>query len=237
MTRTAIRRAGQPIDVRVAVLTWVAAFIVGQLLSSLIVATSGADSVDEVPIPTMFIGVVAAWIAYLAGLLAASRRSGSGDVVEDYGVRFRAVDVLGAPIGALTQLVLVPLVYVPLRGMWPSTFSQDRLSEKAEKLADRANGGTMVLLVLMVCVGAPIVEELVYRGLLQRSFAARTSQVVALLVPAAWFTLIHFRPVEYPGLFAFALVTGACLLFTNRLGMSMMTHAAFNVTGLLLALR
>ena len=32
----------------------------------------------------------------------------------------------------------------------------------------------MVLLVLMVCVGAPIVEELVYRGLLQGSFAART---------------------------------------------------------------
>jgi uncharacterized protein len=95
----------------------------------------------------------------------------------------------------------------------------------------------MVLLVLMVCVGAPIVEEIVYRGLLQRSFSARTSQVVAWLIVAAWFALIHFRPIEYPGLFAFALVTGACLMLTDRLGMSWATHIGFNVTGLLLAVR
>ncbi|MDA2921595.1 CPBP family intramembrane metalloprotease, partial [Desulfobacterota bacterium AH_259_B03_O07] len=87
-----------------------------------------------------------------------------------------------------TQLVLVPLVYVPLRAVWEDTFSKDRLSDTAEKLADRASGGTMVLLVLMVCVGAPLVEEVVYRGLLQRSFAARTSYVVAWLAAATWFT-------------------------------------------------
>ena len=101
-------------------------------------------------------------------------------MVEDYAIRFRAVDVIGLPIGVLTQLVLIPLIYLPLRGIWPDTFSDDRLSETAEDLVDRATGGAMVLLVLMVCVGAPIVEELVYRGLLQRSFAARFSHVLGL---------------------------------------------------------
>ena len=233
--RTALREAGRRVDVRVAVVTWVAAFIVGQLLSAAILATSGAETTDEVPIPTLFAGVLATWVAYLAGCYAASRRAGSGDPVEDYGIRLRLVDVIGVPIGVLTQLVVVPLVYVPLRGIWPDTFSEDRLSETAEKLVDRASGGTMLLLVLMVCVGAPLVEEIVYRGLLQRSFAARTSHIVAWLAAAAWFTAIHFRPVEYPGLFAFALITGACLMVTERLGMSMATHVAFNVTGLLLA--
>ena len=237
MTRTAIRRSGTPIDVRVAVVTWVAAFVAGQLVSSVIVAASGATTTDEATIPTLFAGVAATWVAYLAGMYVASRRSGTGDLVDDYAIRARTVDGLGIPIGVLTQLVLVPLVYVPLRGIWPDTFSKERLSETAEKLADRASGGTMVLLVLMVCVGAPIVEELVYRGLLQRSFAARTSHVVAWLAAAAWFTVIHFRPVEYPGLFVFALVTGACLMFTDRLGMSITTHIAFNATGLLLAVR
>ncbi len=168
---------------------------------------------------------------------AASRRSGSDDMVEDYAIRFRAVDVIGLPIGVLAQLVLIPLVYLPLRGIWPDTFSDDRLSETAEDLVDRATGGAMVLLVLMVCVGAPVVEELVYRGLLQRSFAARFSHVLAWLAASAWFAVIHFRPVEYPGLFAFGLVAGACLLVTGRLGMSIATHVAFNVTGLLLAVR
>lgn len=234
--RTALRDAGRSIDVPVAIVTWVTAFVFGSLVSSLILASSGAETTDDATIPTLFAATFASWTAYLVGCYVASRRSGSGDPVEDYGVRFRALDVIGLPIGALTQLVLVPLVYVPLRAVWPATFSEDRLSDTAEKLADRASGATMVLLVLMVCVGAPIVEEVVYRGLLQRSFAARTSDVVAWLGAAAWFTIIHFRPVEYPGLFAFALVTGACLLVTGRLGMSIATHVAFNVTGLLLAI-
>jgi membrane protease YdiL (CAAX protease family) len=232
-----MRQAGRTIDVPVAVVTWFGAFLVGQVISTLVLAASGAETADDVPIPTLFAAVFATWVAYLAGMWVASRRHGSGDVVEDYAVRFRAIDLLGVPIGALTQLVLVPVVYLPLRELWPDTFSEDRLSETAEELVDRASGATMVLLVLMVCVGAPIVEELVYRGLLQRSFAARFNHVLAWLAASAWFAIIHFRPVEYPGLFAFGLVAGACLLVTGRLGMSIATHVAFNVTGILLAVR
>ena len=94
----------------------------------------------------------------------------------------------------------------------------------------------MVLLVLTVCVGAPIVEELVYRGLLQGSFAARFHHVVAWLAASGLFALVHFRPVEYPGLFVIGLVCGFCALATGRLGMAIACHIGFNVTGLLLAL-
>jgi uncharacterized protein len=236
VSRTPLRDTGRRIDAPVAVATWVGAFVIGQLASALIVGASGAEDLDSVPIPTLFAGVAATWIAYLAGMWAASRRSGSGDFVEDYRVRFATIDLLGLPIGVLTQLVLVPLLYLPLSGLWPDTFSEDRLSENAEKLVDRATGASMVLLVLMVCLFAPVVEELVFRGLLQGSLAARFDQVVALVVTAAWFAVIHFRPVEYPGLFLFGLVAGAGLMFTGRLGLPILAHLAFNVTGLLLAL-
>jgi membrane protease YdiL (CAAX protease family) len=236
VSRTPLRDTGRRIDLPVAVATWVAAFVVGQLVSSAIVASSDVDDLDLVPIPTLFAGVAATWVAYLVGLWAASQRSASGDFVEDYRVRFATVDLLGVPIGVLTQLVLVPLLYLPLSELWPDTFSEDRLSENAEKLVDRADGSSMVLLVLMVCVFAPVVEELVYRGLLQGSLAARFDQLLALVVAAAWFAVIHFRPVEYPGLFLFGLVAGAGLHLTGRLGMPILAHVAFNATGLLLAL-
>jgi CAAX protease family protein len=236
VSRTPLRDTGRRIDVPVAVATWVSAFVIGQLASALIIGASGADDLDSVPIPTLFAGVAATWVAYLVGMWAASRRSGSGDFIEDYRVRFATVDLLGLPIGVLTQLVLVPLLYLPLSELWPDTFSEDRLSENAEKLVDRADGASMVLLVLMVCLFAPVVEELVYRGLLQGSLEARFDRVVALVVTAAWFAVIHFRPVEYPGLFLFGLVAGAGLLFTGRLGLPILAHLAFNVTGLLLAL-
>jgi membrane protease YdiL (CAAX protease family) len=236
VSRTPLRDAGRRVDVPVAVATWVVAFVLGQAVSSLIIGASGADDLDSVPIPTLFAGVAATWIAYLVGLWVASRRSATGDFVEDYRVRFAPVDLLGVPIGVLTQLVLVPLLYLPLQELWPDTFSDDRLSENAEKLVDRASGASMLLLVLMVCVCAPVVEELVYRGLLQGSLAARFAQLLALVVTAAWFAVVHFRPVEYPGLFLFGLVAGAGLMLTGRLGLPILAHVAFNATGLLLAL-
>jgi membrane protease YdiL (CAAX protease family) len=52
-----------------------------------------------------------------------------------------------------------------------------------------------------------------------------------------WFALVHPSPVEYPGLLLAGLTFGACLLVTGRLGASIVTHFAFNVTGLVLALR
>jgi len=233
VSRAPLRDAGRRVDVPVAVATWVAAFIVGQLATALIV---GGDDPDLIAIPKLFVAVAATWLAYLAGMWAASQRAGSANFVEDYQLRFAPIDLLGVPVGVLCQLVLVPLLYLPLSELWPDTFSDDRLSENAEKLVDRADGASVVLLVLMVCVFAPVVEELVYRGLLQGSLAARFDQVLALLVASAWFTLIHFRPVEYPGLFLFGLVAGAGLLLTGRLGLPIVTHVAFNVTGLLLAL-
>ena len=151
------------------------------------------------PIPTLFAAVAATWVAFLVGTYVASKRAGSGDLRTDLGMRVRPIDVIGLPIGVLAQLVLVPLVYLPLRGVWPDTFTDSKLSETADKLADRASGGSMVLLVLMVCVGAPIVEEIVYRGLLQRSFSARTSQVVAWLIVAAWFALDPLPADRVPG--------------------------------------
>jgi membrane protease YdiL (CAAX protease family) len=233
VSRAPLRDAGRRVDVPVAVVTWVAAFVVGQAVSALIV---GGEDPDLIAIPTLFAGVAATWIAYLAGMWVASQRAGSGNFVEDYRLRFAPIDLVGVPIGVLCQLVLVPLLYLPLSELWPDTFSDERLSENAEKLVDRADGASMVLLVLMVCLIAPVVEELVYRGLLQGSLAARFDQFLALVVAAGWFALIHFRPVEYPGLFLFGLVAGAGLLYTGRLGLPIVTHVAFNVTGLLLAL-
>ena len=52
---------------------------------------------------------------------------------------------------------------------------------------------------------------------------------------AAFFALIHFTPVEYPGLFAFGIVLGLCFQRTGRLGMAIVAHMSFNAVGLVIA--
>jgi len=209
------------------------AWIGGQLMFQVVaVVASGGSDVGSTSIPVLALGVVATWSAYVAGLWWASTRAGSGSPRVDYAIEIEFVDLVAVPVGVLAQLVLVPVVYLPLRWMWPSVFTVDRLEETARSLVDRAGGASVVLLVIIVVLGAPIIEELVYRGLLQGSLAARINEPLALIAASAWFAVIHFRPVEYPGLFAAGLVFGGCMLVTRRLGTAIIAHAAFNLTGL-----
>jgi len=127
-------------------------------------------------------------------------------------------------------------VYLPLEAVWPAAFGDDELQRNAEGLVERAGGITTVVLFVLVVFGAPIVEELFYRGLLQRSLLARFDDTLVVIGVAAVFALIHFRPVEYPGLFVFGLIVGVAAKLTGRLGMAISIHIGFNLTGLLLVL-
>ena len=98
----------------------------------------------------------------------------------------------------------------------------------------------LALLIVVAVIGAPIVEELVYRGLLQGALGRTLRQWrgwLAVVLAAALFALVHFLPVEYPGLFLIGLVVGVCALRTGRLGMGILTHAAFNAAALVVAAR
>jgi membrane protease YdiL (CAAX protease family) len=177
------------------------------------------------------------WIPFVVALMVASRRWGQGRFVNDYKVRARWVDLAGLPLGVACQLLLVPAIYWPLQQMWPDAFSSDEIEQRARDLWDKANGGWIIVLIIVVALGAPLIEELVYRGLILQALQSRLNDWLALLISSAWFALIHLQPVELPGLFAFALVLGICFQRTGRLGMSVMAHIGFNAAGLLLASR
>ena len=230
-----------PIRLGPAVATWFVGWIVGMfIVASAILLAFGVDG-DDYTIPQLAVATVASWAVLLAALAYTSERYGTGNSVADfrahYGLSFRPVDLLGVPAGVIGQLVVVPLLYVPLRAIWPDTFSTSELEQRARELTDKADGWTVVLLVLVVAVGAPVVEELVYRGLLQRSIAGVIGAVPGLVVASMWFALVHPSPIEYPGLLLAGLLFGGGLLLTGRIGPSIVTHATFNATGLVLALR
>ena len=191
---------------------------------------------SETPIGVLALALFAAWSAYLAGMWIASDRAGTEDPIADFGIAFTRLDLLGLAIGVLAQLVVVRVVYLPLEGLWPDTFTDDELKRNAEGLVDRAGGLTTLLLFGIVVFGAPVIEELFYRGLLQRSLLARFDDAVVVVGVAAVFAILHFRPVEYPGLFVFGLIVGVCARWTGRFGMSILVHIGFNATGLFLVL-
>jgi len=212
---------------------WLGCYLVANILGGAIAGATSAPSGEE-PIWILAVSALALWTPFVVMLVLLSRKLGSGNFWSDYSVRFRPIDALGIPIGIASQIVLVSAVYWPLRKIFPATFDAADVEERASDLYDRAHGWWLVVLVLIVVVGAPVVEELVYRGFIQGTLRGTMNHTVALVVAAAWFTLIHFVPVEYPGLFAIALVLGLSYHFSRRIGLPIVTHMAFNATGLLL---
>jgi membrane protease YdiL (CAAX protease family) len=218
---------------------WVAAYAASMILTVVLVGGVAAllgDSAADVANRAWAVGLgsLALWAPAYVGIELLRKQYGSRDIRRDLGVTFTMSDLVGVVIGAGSQLVLVGIVTWPFTKVFPGSFSQNRVEQRAQDLLDGAKGAWIILLFIVVVVGAPLMEELVYRGVLQTSIARSTNAMAAWIIVAAWFAVIHMSLVELPGLFAFALVLGHQRRRTNRLGLCMVTHAAFNATGLLL---
>jgi membrane protease YdiL (CAAX protease family) len=213
---------------------WLGGWMVGQVVASAIAAASGHDTIAEAGPSWLFAVAVAGWVPLVAGVWSVGRRFGVGDFKTDFGLSFEVGDLWGIAVGVLTQLVLLRLVYWPLEALWPGTFAQDKIEERARDLYDNSSGAGLMLLLLVVVVGAPVVEELVYRGMLQGAFTRRFHDWLGMSIVALWFAVVHFQPVETPGLFIVGLVLGSCALLSGRLGLGVVAHMAFNATGLVL---
>src|SRR4029077_21221151 len=169
---------------------WGATWIVGNLLGAAVVAVTGYRSTTDAPVGVSMVLAAALWAPMLVGLWLVSDRLDARRFADEYGLRFKLVDLIGIPVGVLAQLVVVRLVYWPLERGWPQTFSRSRVERNARDLYDQAHGGWLVALVAVVVIGAPLVEELMYRGLLQGAAVRRFNETVAVVAVAAFFAAI-----------------------------------------------
>lgn len=217
-------------------LFWLVAFVIANFASLLVlVLTGNSDSSDnDMSTLDVALSATAMWIVYLFATTQFLQVTLKNFRVT-IGATFQRHDVaVGIPLGIASQLVLVNVVNWPLTRLFPDAFSFDEVSKRASELVDGARGGWVVLLALVVIFGAPIVEEIVYRGVVQPGLVASWGRSTGILVTAALFAAIHMQPVEFPGLFAFALVLGWARHSTGTIGTSIVTHMAFNATGLAL---
>ncbi|MDA0297946.1 MAG: CPBP family intramembrane metalloprotease [Actinobacteria bacterium] len=223
-------------------LLWVGCYLAAVMLSVAVMSitgstsTSGASSDAATDSPTTWVfalSLLGLWLPFVFMLRWVARRAGT-DFRQCFGMRFATTDWLGIPLGIFCQVVLMNVVNWPLNKWFPDTFNPQRIETRARDIVDAAQGAWFIVLFVVVVVGAPLVEELVYRGFIQGGLQARIGSTWALIITAAWFTVVHNKPIEFPGLFAFALVLGFCYRRTQRVGLSMVTHLAFNATGLLL---
>ena len=148
-------------------------------------------------------------------------------VVADLGLRFKAIDLpIGLAVGVACQLLMVPAIYFLLS----KVIGVKDVSAAARELTDRASSPlSIILLFLIVGIGAPIAEEIYFRGMAQTIFGRRLRPQWAILAAAAFFAVTHLQPLQFPALLAFGAVLGVMRWRFGRLGPSIWAHLGFNL--------
>lgn len=187
-------------------------------------------TVEGAPLWFTYLLQLPLWLFLIGVPIWATRRKGRG-IVHDLGLRFRLIDVpIGLVAGLAGQLLLVPAIYFPLFKL----IGQHDVSAAARQLTDKVqNPADVVVIFLLVAIGAPVAEEIFFRGLTQRSLLkksdlSRFNPWGAILVTAAFFAASHFELLQLPALFAFGVVLGVLAWRTERLGPSIVAHLTFN---------
>ena len=208
----------------------VASYALASLAAGLWFAVAGGDKLDLAGQALSQIGL---WTGMVGAVLLASRRKGAGRLADDFGFRIQWTDVgIGLAVAFAVQLFVLPgiaLLLQPLLG-------KPEVSGPVRDLIDQSHGPAYVGLVASVALGAPIVEELFFRGLLLRSLQRRVPDTVAIALSAVAFGLAHGSTLPADAvvlvivsLTVFGAVLATLAIRTGRLGPGIIAHAVFNL--------
>ncbi len=196
------------------------------------VVTGQALSDHRIPLGVAMLMNIPLWACLIGGPLLA-RRNGL-DWRRDLGWSMKTRDIpIGLAVGVLTQIVLVPVLYVPI--FW--LIGQRDVGEAARALTAAADTPfDIVALVLLTGVGAPIAEEILFRGVLHRGISDMMSDwgnagvALAVTASSAVFAASHIQLLQFPALMMFGAIAALTMHRTGRLGSSIWVHVGFNLT-------
>jgi membrane protease YdiL (CAAX protease family) len=86
---------------------------------------------------------------------------------------------------------------------------------------------------MKVAVVAPIVEELIFRGLILQGFRRNYNAFTAVLMSALLFALFHLNPWQFPATFVLGLLLGYIMIRTNSIILAILGHSINNFLVLL----
>lgn len=172
------------------------------------------------------------WVRY------ASNRWGTGRFFDDVGLQPQLSDLGWGPIVWLaaigTQIAIGAIV---IAAGVPLSNNTDGITGLS------ANRTYVVSIVITAVIAAPLVEEIVFRGVVLRGLRSRVSAVPAIVIQGVLFGSAHVDPVRGVGNVGLALVLsgigitfgGAAYLF-RRIGPTIVAHAILNGIVLILVL-
>jgi uncharacterized protein len=213
---------------RVALVAQVVAFIAAGAIGLAFLVDHATGEVKPGPWPNV-VGLIPLWIVLGGAAIFLARRSGWSLFGTPF---FRWADIAWFPVGIVSQFV-VGLLYLPFN------VDKAKVEKPAKELIGSASRGSVGFLVLAVCivVGAPLIEELFYRGVVwrgskhalsgKRLWAVRV--ILPIVISGIWFGAIHFQPLLFPILALIGAMAAYIASRESRILPAVFFHAGFNL--------
>lgn len=198
------------------ILLFLAAFGVSNLLVSIVVmGVLGVDSVTDNPM-SMFI-IYAASFSFTVALMAIFRKSLSIHL-PSFKPEIHRLNLPLILLGVIT-LLAINVVINPMVSLMPQS--------NMDALYDMMSGGMWAILTGVIA--APIIEEYIFRGVLQRSFLGITGRpVISIIISALVFGAIHIIPQQMISAFLAGIVLGIIFQLTHSLSTVVIIHMLNN---------
>jgi len=186
--------------------------------------------VTDTPVVTAaLLGTLLPWFVLAGYPILVARFRGNGARI-DFGLSLSWSDTGWGVLGGLIALLLAGLAALLTQQFFPDVTSA--ASEIADELTAQGGRTALVIFAVMLMVGAPIVEELFFRGLMFSALRKRgVGAVLTIIISAVVFAAFHVEPLRFLVLLPSGVVLGWVRWRTGSTGASMVTHGMVNAPG------
>jgi len=213
---------------------WFLGLVVGAVVGTVATAARGRGADLDPDGLDLAIALFAQNGTILLALIGVSRAKGLGTLREDFGLVVRIRDWPWLAAGVLVQVCSIGAVQL-LQEVAGGIDEQ-----QAADTVKNTQGPELVLVVIGVAVVAPLVEELLFRGLLLRSLLRRTTAVLSVVISSVTFAVVHLLDPSTAALMAplllLATIAGIRAVRTGELSQPILLHGGFNLLSAVLLL-
>jgi membrane protease YdiL (CAAX protease family) len=205
--------------------------LVGAIGVSLVVSLGlMSQSIDPENGWGLIISFSAPWLALAGWPVIATKVKGNGPKIDLGLIAPRTHLRLGfaAGLGSLVIASLISAIITRFTGPLSSTAGDVGLNQ---------TGVVLVVFVLLAMFGAPIVEEIAFRGMLYGALAkAQVNEHLVVVITALVFALFHFEPKRFIILFAIGMILGEVRRRTGSTSAAIVAHVVNNTPAALFIL-
>ncbi|MEY3606116.1 MAG: hypothetical protein RL289_296 [Actinomycetota bacterium] len=170
----------------------------------------------------LIVAFSAPWLAMAGWPIVATTIKGNGPKLDLGLIAPRTHLRLGFVAGLASLLVASVVAWIVTRFTGP-------LSSTAGDVGMNQTGIVLIIFVLMAMFGAPIVEEIAFRGLLYGALAkAHINERLVVVITALVFALFHFEPKRFIILFVIGLILGEVRRRTGSTSAAIVAHIVNN---------